>query len=59
MVSLEVVQETHLRMAYRYVYQLVYLRKGERIFRTGFVQVYEVYAHSPLFVFLFYYHGVG
>ena len=59
MVSLEGVQETHLKMAYRCVHQLVYLRKGESIFRTGFVQVCEVYTHSPLSALLFYYHGVG
>ena len=59
MVSLEGVQETHLRIAYRYVHQLVYPRKGERIFRTDFVQVYEVYTYTPLSVLLFYHHGVG
>ena len=47
MVSLEGVQETHLRMTYRCVHQLVYPRKGERIFQTGFVQVCEVYAYPP------------
>ena len=57
--SLESVQETHPRMAYHCVHQLVYPRKGERIFRTGFVQVGEVYAHSSLSVLIFYYHGVG
>ena len=59
MESLEGVQETHPRMAYRYVHQLVYPRKKEKIFRTSFVQVCEVYAHSPLSVLLFYYHNVG
>ena len=59
MVSLEGIKETHSRMAYRCVHQLIYPRKGERIFWTGFVQVCEVYAYPPLSVLLFYYHGVG
>ena len=59
MVSLEGIKETHLRVAYRYVDQLIYSRKGERIFRIGFVQVCEVYAYPPLSILLFYHHGVG
>ena len=59
MISLEGIKETHSRMAYHCVDQLIYLRKGERIFRIGFVQVCEVYAYPPLFVLLFYYYGVG
>ena len=52
-VSLESIKETHSRMTYRCVHQLIYTRKGERIFRTGFVQVCEVYAYPPLSVLLF------
>ena len=37
MVSLESIEEAHPRMAYRCVDQLIYPRKGERIFRTGFI----------------------
>ena len=59
MVSLEGIKETHSRMAYHCVDQLIYPRKGERIFQTGFVQVYEIYTYPPLFVLLFYHHDVG
>ena len=59
MVFLEGIKETHLRVAYRYVDQLIYSRKGERIFRIGFVQFCEVYAYPPLLVLLLYHHGVG
>ena len=53
MVALESIKETHSRMTYRCVHQLIYPRKGERIFRTGFVQVCEVYAYPPLSVLHF------
>ena len=59
MVSLESIKEAHPRMAYRCVDQLIYPKKGERIFRTDFIQICEVYTHLPLAVFLFYHHGVG
>ena len=59
MVSLEGIKETHSRVAYRCVHQLIYLRKGEMIFRTSFIQVCEVYTYPPLSVLLFYYHGAG
>ena len=59
MVPLESIEEAHLRMAYRCINQLIYPRKGERIFRTGFIQICEVYTNSPLTVLLFYNHGVG
>ena len=59
MVSLEGIKETHSRMAYRCFHQLIYPRKGERIFQIGFVQVCKVYAYLLLSVLLFYYHGVS
>ena len=59
MVSLESIKETHSRVTYSCIHQLIYPRKGERIFRTGFVQVFEVYTYPPLPVLLFYHHGVG
>ena len=59
MVSLESIKEAHLRMAYRCIDQLIYPRKGERIFRTDFVQVCEVYTYPSLPLFLFYHHSVG
>ena len=59
MVTLESIKEAHPRMAYRCVDQLIYPSKGERIFRTGFIQICEVYTHPLLTVLLFYHHGVG
>ena len=59
MVSLESIKETHSRMSYRCDDQLIYPRKGERILRTGFIQVCKVYTYLPLSVLLFYHHGVG
>ena len=59
MVTLESIKEAHPRMAYRCVDQLIYPRKGERIFRIDFIQICEVYTHPPLTVLLFYHHGVG
>ena len=59
MVSLESIKETHSRMTYRCIHQLIYTRKGEMIFQTGFIQVCEVYTYPPLFVLLFYHHSVG
>ena len=59
MVSLESIKETHSMMSYRYIHQLIYPRKGKRIFQTGFIQVYKVYAYSQLSVLLFYHYSVG
>ena len=59
MVSLESIKEAHPRMAYCCIDQLIYLRKGERILRTGFIQICEVYTNLPLAILLFYHHGVG
>ena len=36
-----------------------HLRHGKGVFRTGFVQVCEVYTHSPLPIFLFHHCSVG
>ena len=46
-------------MTHYCIYQLVYLRKGEGILRIGFVQINKIHTHSPLPVFLFYYHSFG
>ena len=59
MVSLESIEEAHLRMAYRCVNQLIYPRKGEMIFRIGFIQICEVYTHPPLAVLLFYHYDMA
>ena len=47
MITLEGVQETHLRMAYCRIYQLIYPRHRERIFGAGLVKVCEVYVDAP------------
>ena len=59
MVSLESIEEAHLRMTYHCIDQLIYPRKGEKIFQIGFIQICEVYTDLPLAVLLFYNHGVG
>ena len=59
MVSLESIKETHLKMTYSCIHQLIYPRKGERIFWTGFIQVREVHTYLPLPVLFLYHHGVG
>ena len=58
-VSLESIKETHPRMTYGCIHQLIHLRKGEMIFRTGFVQVCEVYTDSPFPVLLLYHYSVS
>ena len=59
MVSLKSIKETHSRMTYSCMHQLIYQRKGEKIFRTGFIQVCEVYTYLLLPILLFYHHDVG
>ena len=59
MVPLESIEEAHSWMAYHCIDQLIYPRKGERIFRTGFIQICEFYTHPSLAVLLFYHHGVS
>ena len=46
-------------MAYNSIYQLVYLRYREGIFRTSLVKICEIFAHSSFFVLLPYYHSIG
>ena len=58
MITLESIQETHLRMADSSVYQLIYLRHREWIFRAGFIQIREINAHTPLPTLLLYYYRV-
>ena len=49
MVTLESIKEAHPRMAYRCVNQLIYPRKGERIFRTAVKFTHT--RHLPFFFF--------
>ena len=58
-VSLKSIKEAHPRITYGCIHQLIYPRKGERIFWTGFVQVCEVHTYPPLPVLLLYHHDVG
>ena len=59
MVSLENIKETHPRMTYSCIHQLIYPGKGERIFWTGFVQICEVHTYPSLPVLLLYHYDVG
>jgi len=59
MATLKGIQETHPRMSYCGVHQLVNSRNGEGAFWTGFIQVSEVHAHSPFPNFLLNYYCVG
>ena len=57
MLALESIQETHPGMADNSVYQLIYLRHREWIFRASLIQICEINAHSPLpTLFLYHYH---
>ena len=57
-ISLKGIQKAHLKMAYRCIYQLVYSRHRERVFRTSPVKICKVHTHSPFFCLLFHYHGI-
>ena len=58
MITLKSIQETHPRMANSNVYQLIYLRHREWIFRAGLIQIREINAYSPLPTLLLYYYRV-
>ena len=58
MIALEGIQETHSRMVDSGINQLVYLGHREWILGASFMQVYEIYAHSPLPTFLLYHYGI-
>ena len=58
MIALESIQETHLTMADRSVYQLIYLGHREWIFRVSLIQIREINAHSPLPTFFLYHYRV-
>ena len=58
MITLEGIQETHPRMADSGIYQLVYLRYRKWILGASFIQVREIYAHSPLPTLLLYHYSI-
>ena len=58
-ISLEGIQETHPRMTYGCIHQLVYLRHGKWILGASLIEVREVHAHLPLSSLLFYHHRIG
>ena len=58
-ISLKGIQKAHPRMAYHRIYQLVYPRHRERIFRTSPVKICKVHTHSPFSCFLFYHYSVS
>ena len=57
-ISLKGIQETHPRMAYRCIYQLIYSRHRERVFGTSLIEICEV-THTPFPNFLFHYHRIS
>ena len=59
MISLKGIQETHLMIAYRCIYQLIYSRHKERVFRTSLIEVFEVHTHTPFPSFLFHHHRIS
>ena len=59
MVTLKGIQETHLRMSYRGIHQLVNSRNGEGVVWADFVQVCKIPTHSLLPIFLVDHYYVG
>ena len=58
-ISLKGIQETHLRIAYRCIHQLIYPRHREMIYGIGLIEVCEVHTHTPFSSFLFHYHCIS
>ena len=59
MVSLTGIQKAHPRMTYRHIYQLIYPRHRERVFRTSLIEIYKVHTHAPLSCFLFHHYCIS
>ena len=59
MVPLEGVQETHPRVSYHGIHQLVNSKNGESVFWANFIQISEVHVDSLLPILLFNHHSVG
>ena len=57
-ISLKGIQETHPRMAYRCINQLIYLRHRKRVFGTSLIKICEVHTHMPFPSFLFHYRHI-
>ena len=58
MITLEDIQETHLRMADSSIYQLVYLGHRKWILGTSLIYVREINAHSPLPTLFLHHHSI-
>ena len=59
MISFKGIQETHPRMANRCIHQLIYPRRGERVFGTNLIEVCKVHTHTQFPCFLFHYHRIS
>ena len=59
MVSLESIKKTHSRVSEGGIYQLVYSRDKEGVFRTSLIEIDEVNTNSPLPILICYYHSVS
>ena len=59
MESLKGIQKTHPRMTYCRIYQLIYSRHRERVFRTNLIEIYKVHTHVPLSCFLFHHYCIS
>ena len=46
-------------MTYRRIYQLIYLRPRERVFRTSLIEICKVHTHAPLSCFLFHHYCIS
>ena len=58
MVPLKSIQKAYPMVTNDGIHQLVYLRYHERIFRTSFVQIYEIHTHTLLPTLLLYHDHV-
>ena len=53
MILLKSIQETHSRMSYCCIHQLIYPRHRERVFGTSLIEICEIHMHTPFSCFLF------
>ena len=58
-ISLKGIQKAHPMMTYRRIYQLIYPRNRERVFRTSPIEICKVHTHAPLSYFLFHHYSVS
>ena len=59
MIPLKSIQEAHRRVSVCCIHQLVNSRNGEGILWANFIQIREIYAHTPFPIFLLHHHSIG